>query len=214
MKLRDKLIIGVPALVGGVPILLNIIPTLTVLLIVLGAYLGVSGTVQEDSVKQALAALSGLGALGGFMIRQWTKYERQKLRYQKQVLDNAYFNNINNNRGFFDFVIGASEDSEVKEALLAYAFLADHPEPLTRDALDAEIESFLHRITGVDVDFEIDDALRKLRAIGLLSEREGGLDVPGPAAAEERCSAVWKTLAGCATSPEGVSIFSSQSADS
>ena len=35
----DKLIIGVPALVGGVPIMLNILPALSVLLLVVGAYL-------------------------------------------------------------------------------------------------------------------------------------------------------------------------------
>lgn len=212
MKLLDKLVIGVPAVVGGVPILLNIVPTLTVLLIVLGAYLGISGTVEEDSVKQALAALSGLGALGGFLVRQWTKYERQKLRYQKQVLDNAYFNNINNNRGFFDFVIGASENSEAKEALLAYAFLADHPEPLSPEVLDAEIEAFLRGLTGADVDFERDDALRKLRDFGLLTETEAGLDVVGPALAEERCRAAWAELAERVTRPGKPAIIAAETA--
>jgi len=195
MKHLDQLLIGVPALVGGIPILLNIIPTLTVLFIVLGAYLGVAGAVEEDSMKKALAAMSGLGALVGFLLRQWTKYERQKLRYQKQVLDNAYFNTVNNNRGFFDFVIGASEESEVKEALLAYAFLADHADPRSEAALDAEIEAWLKELTGVEIDFEVDDALRKLRELDLLVETPEGLDVVDPATAQTRCRAAWDRLA-------------------
>ncbi|MHA3915677.1 DUF3754 domain-containing protein [Halovulum sp. GXIMD14793] len=195
MKLQDKLMLGVPALLGGIPILLNILPALTVLFIVLGAYLGISGTVEEDSMKKALAALSGLAALVGFLLRQWTKYERQSLRYQKQVLDNAYFNNINNNRGFFDFLIGASEDAEVKEALLAYQFLSEAGTPLTEEELDLRVEAWLMDQTGHDVDFEVDDALRKLHDLGLVDETEGKLSAIPQDAAEARCSDAWKDLA-------------------
>lgn len=194
MKLTDKLIIGIPALVGGVPILLNILPALSVLLLVLGAYLGISGTVEEDSLKKALAALSGLGALLGFLLRQWTKYERQKLRYQKLVLDNAYFNSVNNNRGFFDFLIGASEDSEVKEAILAYAFLLGRDAPVTAENLDREIEEWLRGQTGIDTDFEMDDALRKLRELGILTETTDGLRAVEPDAAIAACKSAWDAL--------------------
>lgn len=204
MKLQDKLIIGVPALVGGIPILINILPALTVLFIVLGAYLGISGTVEEDSLKKALAALSGLAALAGFLLRQWTKYERQSLRYQKQVLDNAYFNNINNNRGFFDFLIGASEDSEVKEALLAYQFLAEADAPMNEAELDAQIEAWLRDRTGHDVDFEVDDALRKLRDLDLVTETDGRLSAVPRGLAEQRCRAAWEVLADKLSDPRSV----------
>jgi hypothetical protein len=174
MRLVDQLVLGVPAVVGGIPILLNIVPTVSVLLLVAGAYLGISGTVEDDSMKKALAALSGLGALAGFLMRQWVKYERQKLRYQKRVSDNAYFNIINNNAGLFDSLIGASEDAEVKEALLAYALLLSSAEPLSREALDARVEAWLTRTFAVDVDFEIDDALAKLAQVGVLIETPDG----------------------------------------
>lgn len=195
MKLADKLIIGIPAVAGGVPIMLNILPALSVLLLVMGAYLGVSGTVEEDSLKQALAALSGLGALAGFLVRQWTKYERQKLRYQKLVLDNAYFNSVNNNRGFFDFLIGASEESEVKEAILAYAFLMGRKAPVPAADLDREIEDWLRAQTGTDTDFELDDALRKLRELGILGENMDGLTAVEPQAALAACNKSWDALA-------------------
>ncbi len=174
MRLQDKLILGVPAVAGGIPILLNILPALSVLLVVIGAYLGIAGTVEEDQSKQALAALSGLGALIGFVGRQWIKYERQKFKYQKQVAENAYFNNLNNNAAFFDYLIGASEDSEVKEAFMAYYMLLRAGEALDRETLDARIEAWLSERFAVDVDFEIDDALAKLTRFRLVAVEADG----------------------------------------
>lgn len=199
MRLADKLILGVPAVVGGVPILANILPALSVLLVVLGAWLGISGTVEEDAMKQALAALSGLGALGGFLMRQWIKYERQKLKYQNQVAENAYFNTLNNNAGLFDMLVGQSEDAEVKEAFLAYAFLWRAGEPLSREALDAEIEKWLRPLVGTEVDFEIDDALAKLRRFGLVAGRgDGRIEAVGLDGALEATERAWAELSRAA----------------
>lgn len=196
MALQDKLVLGVPAIAGGIPILLNIGPALGVLFLVIGAYLGISGTIEEDASKQAIAALSGLGALGGFLARQWIKYERQKLKYQKQVAENAYFNNVTNNAGFFDMLIGASEDSEVKEAFLAYAHLHWSGAPQTQRELDARIEAWLAERFDVDVDFEIDDALAKLKRFGLVAVDETGrLAALAPPEALDRCNRVWTDLA-------------------
>ena len=47
-------------------------------------------------MKTALAALSGLVALGGFALRQWVKYQRRSLQYQMELTDNIYYRNINN----------------------------------------------------------------------------------------------------------------------
>lgn len=196
MGIKDKLILGVPAVAGGIPILINIIPALTVLFLVVGAYLGISGTVEEDQTKKALAALSGLAALGGFLGRQWIKYERQKFKYQKQVAENAYFNNLNNNAAFFDYLIGASEDSEVKEAFLAYFFLHLAGDWMSREELDAEIERWLKETFGVDVDFEIEDALAKLERFSLVEEdAEGRLRSLPLEKALANAEAAWSELA-------------------
>src|SRR5688572_32616196 len=77
MRLRDQLFIGVPALLGGVPILLKLAWTLTVLFVGAGLYLGFSTEVQVDELGAALAAMSGLVALGGFIVTQWVKFQRQ-----------------------------------------------------------------------------------------------------------------------------------------
>ncbi len=180
MSLFDKLALGVPALAGGIPILLNLWSTVTVLFLVIGFYLGVAGAVEDDQMKGALAALSGLVALGGFMMRQWVKYQRQSLMYQKELTDNVYYRNINNNAGIFDYIIGAAEDQECKEAFLAYYFLRTAPSPLTQAELDQRIEAWLKGAFAVDVDFEVDDALGKLDRLGLLKRDGERLSVSPP----------------------------------
>lgn len=168
MSLYDKLTIAVPALVGGVPLLANLLPTLTVLFLVAGFYLGFSGPVAHDQLLKALAALSGVAALGGFIMQQRLKYQRLSLKYQKQISDHCYYRNVSNNGGIFDYVVGAAEEQECKEAFLAYYFLLVAKDKPDQQTLDSRIEAWLKATFGTDIDFEVDDALKKLDRLGLL----------------------------------------------
>jgi hypothetical protein len=172
MSWRDQLVIGVPALITGVPILLKLASTVTVLFLIGGFYLGYASSVRDEEWAGALAALSGLGALGGFAVTQWMKFQRQTLIHQKALADNVYYRNVNNNAGVFDTLIGEAEEQESKEAFLAYYFLLEPNGVTTEDALDRHIEAWLKKTFGVDVDFECNDALTKLERHGLLT-RDG-----------------------------------------
>jgi hypothetical protein len=110
-----------------------------VLFLVLGFYLGITASVQDSDMKTALAALSGLVALGGFVVTQWVRYQRQSLKYRIELTDNIYYRNINNNAGIFDYLIGAAEEQECKEAFLAYYFLHTATSPLSVHELDGSI---------------------------------------------------------------------------
>ncbi len=191
MSNLDKLMFGVQAIAGGIPIILNLAPTLTVLFVVLGFYLGISGAVHDDEIKKALAALSGLAALGGFLLQQWVKYQRQSLKYQKVLNDNVYYRNINNNAGIFDYLIGTAEEQECKEAFLAYYFLHTAPAPSAQDALERRIETWLAEAFGVDCDFAVDDALRKLERLGLLVRDRDRLSVLALEDALAQLKRVW-----------------------
>lgn len=177
MSRVDQALLGIPALLGGVPLLLNAIPALSVLAVVAGAYLGLTGAIEGDRLKQALAAMSGLVALGGFLMRQWMSYERKSLKYQQALAQHIYYRNENNNAGIFDYLIGQAEEQEIKEALLAYYVLNAAAEPLPREQLDTMIEQWLAANFGVDIDFEIGDALAKLERLNLLKRVDGGLTV-------------------------------------
>jgi hypothetical protein len=191
MTMFDKLFLGLPALAGAIPILFNLASTVTVLFLVIGFYLGISGAIEDNQMKTAFAAMSGLVALGGFVMRQWVKYQRTSLRYQKDLADNIYFRNINNNAGIFDYIIGAAEEQECKEAFLAYYFLRTMPSAPTQAELDERIEQWILQTFKVDVDFEVDDALAKLERLELLRREGERLSVPAPEEALARLDYIW-----------------------
>lgn len=85
-----------------------------------------------------------------------------------------YHQNLSNNVGAINSLVDQAEDQEVKEAFLAYAFLYLHrDERLTEAELDTRVERWLEARFGFGMDFEVDDALRKLREKGILqSETE------------------------------------------
>jgi hypothetical protein len=176
MNMRDRWLLGLPALFGAVPIALKLAPTLTILFLIAGVHFGYAGAVEDDEVKQALAVMSGLFALGSFAAQQWVKYQRTALRYQVQVKDSIYFRNVNNNAGVFDALVGAAEEQEFKEAVLAFHFL--RLEPMEEAALDARVEDWLRETFGINVDFEVDDGLAKLERFGLLMRSGAQLSVP------------------------------------
>lgn len=170
MKRRDQLILGVPAVAGGIPLLTQIGPALIVIFTVLAAVFGFEGAhLTDDALKRALAALSGLVALGAFLMRQRLKFDRQKLFYQKQLADTVYFHTVANNGGVIDGLVNAAEEQDVKEALLAYHTLLTQG-VMTKEALDKAVEQFLREGFGMEIDFEIGDAMAKLERLKLVAK--------------------------------------------
>ncbi|MDP1869653.1 MAG: TMEM143 family protein [Bradyrhizobium sp.] len=194
MSLSDQLMLGVPAIFGGIPILIKLASTMVILFLVAGFYLGVNGTLGDNDLEQALAALSGLFALGAFLLRQRGNFHRQSLIHQKQLTDNVYYRNINNNSGIFSYLIGEAEEQECKEALLAYYCLAIAGKPVTRAVLGASIEALLSHRFSVSADFAIDEAATQLQRLGLLDDSGGMLSALPLPAAIERLEAEWAQL--------------------
>ena len=119
---------------------------------------------------------------------------------RSELTDNIYYRNVNNNSGIFNYIIGEAEEQDWKEALLAYYGLLTAAAPLTREALGARIEELLARAFGVSADFEIDDALARLKGLDLVGETDRGLSaVPlaGRAgAARQGVAGVFRRAAG------------------
>jgi hypothetical protein len=194
MRRTDQVVLAAPAVATGVPVLLNLWPALTVLFAVVAAYFGAQGAIEENELKRAVAAISGLAAVVAFVMRQRLKYEAQTLRYQKRLADTVYFRNLANNAGVLDLLVGAGEDQDAKEAFLAYWALRRAGRPLAKAEIDNFAEAFLRERLGFDVNFEIQDALAKIERLGLVTREEESYTAVAPDEALARLDAAWDGL--------------------
>ena len=176
MRLLDKLLIGIPALVsGGIVLSTKLGASLVLLGSLLGYWLGVSNQPAQLNQAGIMVLLAGLVALGGYLWKQFSNFKNRKLRFMQALTQNLYFKNLDNNAGVFHRLANDAEEEESKEAILAYYFLLTAERRLSKAELDRSIESWFEARWNQRVDFEIDDALAKLLALGLVQESEGRL---------------------------------------
>ncbi len=166
----DKLMIGIPALVSGVVVISTKLgATLVLLGSLLGFYLGWrSQPVTLD--KAALLALgAGIGALAGYIWKQFSNFKNRKLKFAQTLTSNLYFKLLDTNAGVFHRIADNASEEELKESLLAYYFLLKAGKPTSMTDLDHSIQQWFLERWDCDLDFEVEDALAKLKRLGLAS---------------------------------------------
>lgn len=175
----DSIVVGVPAVVSGIIVLATkLLPTLGLIFLLTGAWLGFRE--EEPQVDQAalVALLGGVITLGGFVVRQWTKLKNRRVEYLKTLSETLFFRMLGDGLGVVHTLLSSAEEQEVIEVLLAYRFLADAPAGLTSEALDRRVEAWLAETCPSEIDFEVDDALTKVMALGLAEGTEGYRALP------------------------------------
>lgn len=174
MRLIDKLVIGVPAAIsGGIVLTTKLGASLVLVGSLLGFWLGFSSEPAELNKTTLLVLLAGIGALGGYLWKQFNSFKNRKMRFMQALTQSLYFKNLDNNAGVFHRLANDAEEEENKEAVLAYYFLLSNEQPMTKEGLDKKIEHWLTDKWQCQVDFEIDDALNKLIALNLVTEIDG-----------------------------------------
>ncbi|MFV1963007.1 MAG: TMEM143 family protein, partial [Acidimicrobiia bacterium] len=164
LRLIDSLYIGVPAVATGVAVLATkLLPTIGLIFLMAGAWLGFRD--DQPKIDQAALVILLIGAvtLGSFVFRQWTKLKNRRLEYLKTLTEALYFRTLGAGLGVFHTLLSSAEQQEVAEVLLAYRFLLAAPGGLTASELDTEVETWLRRDGHGDIDFEVADAVAKLR---------------------------------------------------
>lgn len=110
-----------------------------------------------------------IAALFGYGYRQYYGYQFSLRSYNLKLAQSLYYQNLDNNAGVLHRLLDSAEEQECREAILAYFYLHRYAgeDGMTAAQLDDLVEQELEKSVGVKVDFEIDDALRKLEAIKL-----------------------------------------------
>ena len=176
------------------PVTLKLYATIFVLFLVIRIYFGGSGSIADADMKTPLAALMGIVALGGFVMRQWLKYQHRALRHYVTLIQDIYFHNVNNNAGIFDYLIATAEDQETKEAVLAYHFIDKTKPAPTAAETAARIETWLARNFGVSLEFKIAHALETLNRFGLVRQEDERLTVVPLDLAIQQLHQVWNNF--------------------
>lgn len=180
MRTMDKLMIGVPALIGAAAIVTTKVGASLLLLgTLLGFYMGMHTEEVELDEARLLAIVAGLAGLGSYIWKQISNFRNRKLLFMQSLTQNLYFKNLDNNAGVFHRLIDDAEEEECKEAILAYYFLLTQGAAKDEAELDAWVESWFQDRWDSSVDFEVDDALAKLLKLGLVSQSQDGLVVEG-----------------------------------
>lgn len=181
MKYSDKLQLGGSALVGTITWALG---TATKLLV----------AVALSPLMLAVALLTGLG---GILYAQVRNIFITRDRYRMQLAQSLYFQNLANNQGALALVVDEAEEEDVKEEVLLYSHLL--PQPVLEngvDAIDRKIEAFLGETFSVNVNFDVEDALGRLLACGLIVKSpEGELRALPLKEADEHLRRRWCGLA-------------------
>ncbi len=159
MKYRDKVQIGGSAVVGTAAWAI--------------------GTAAKLAVAVALSPVLLAGALatgvGGIVYAQIRNIFITRDRYRMQLAQSLYFQNLANNQGALALIVDDAEEEDVKEETLLYTHLLRTPIHATQiESLRTEIDEFLKDRFGVDISFDVHDALERLRAQGLVQDLPSG----------------------------------------
>jgi hypothetical protein len=117
-----------------------------------------------------LAFFGLVGGTLGYGVKSFLGYLRAKDKHQLNLTRSLYYQNLDNNGGVLFRLLDEAEEQEFREAILAYFLLwrKAGAEGWPQPRLDCEAEIFLRHATGREVDFEVADALEKLRRLELV----------------------------------------------
>jgi hypothetical protein len=173
-RLFDKLRLGVTA--GG------------------GLGMGVVGTATKLMVAANPIALAGaVATLGGLAFRQGMKFIHKRNEYMVTMAQNLYFHALADNRGVMTVLADRAAEEDIKEEMLLYSVLAKdtvHVNELSD--VDAAIEQQLFNTFGLNLNFDLHDALDRLVNDGVVQiGQDGWIRTLGPADAARHIDSLW-----------------------
>jgi hypothetical protein len=187
---REIPVAGVEALLPHAEVAMSGLDRLKVIGGSLGALGGVVTKVLSSTVVASQMLWLGVLALGGLSVRSFFGYRRAKRSRLSQMTHHLYYQNVANNAGVLDQLVGSIGHEDLKEAMLAYA-VVHGGQVRDETALHDEVAAWLRERFAVEVDFDGPDAVATLARLGLWEDREGWR-VRGPQAAVAELERVWQ----------------------
>ncbi len=114
--------------------------------------------------------------LGGVAARQVTSFLGTRQKYMVKMAQNLYFHSMADNRGVITLMADRAVEEDIKEEMLLYGVLAkEHVHYDELPDVKLAIEQYLRNGFGIEVHFDVHDALERLMADGIVSKGAGGM---------------------------------------
>jgi hypothetical protein len=155
---------------------------------------GAVGTATKIAVASNPYTLAAaVAGLGGIAIRQASNFINQRNRYMFVLAQNLYFHAMADNRGVMTLLADRAAEEDVKEEMLLYSVLAKERVNIADlHQIDEAIEQYLKDAFAIDADFDVDDALRRLVADGVVKQlADGTLQTLPPREAALQIDRLW-----------------------
>ncbi|MGE3313634.1 MAG: TMEM143 family protein [Planctomycetaceae bacterium] len=149
-----------------------LLPTLSGVAMTLWKIVQGAVTIAVSGFYNSMAFLGLVGGTLGYGLKSFYGYLQTKQKYQLNLTQSLYYQNLDNNGGAICMLLNEAEEQEFREVVLAYYLLLvkGGPTGWLPSQLDRQIEQFLKDAAGLEIDFEIGDAVDKLCRFGLLEE--------------------------------------------
>jgi hypothetical protein len=113
-----------------------------------------------------------VGSFFFFALKSFMSYKNTVEKYLKTLATNLYFQNLDNNSGVLACLTDEAEEQESREVILAFYFLLTESEKKhTIQSLVERIEEFFRDDFSLEIDFEVNDAIRKLKDLSLIEKK-------------------------------------------
>lgn len=111
--------------------------------------------------------------IGAYIAKGIFTYLQTKDKYLLNLTRHLYFQNLDNNSGVLLRVLNEAEEQDYREMVIAYYVLwMFGKDGLTGGEIDEIAELNILRKTDLEIDFEVDDALRKLKALQIVYNKD------------------------------------------
>jgi hypothetical protein len=159
-----------------------------------GLGMGVFGTISKLAMlSNPYTLAAAVAGLGGIALRQASNFMNQRTRYMVVLAQNLYFHAMADNRGVMTLLADRAAEEDIKEEMLLYSVLAKERVNIANlRHVDEAIEQYLTTTFGIDVDFDVDDALARLKQEGIVTELpDGTLETLPPHEAALHIDKLW-----------------------
>ncbi|XP_010524227.1 PREDICTED: uncharacterized protein LOC104802361 isoform X2 [Tarenaya hassleriana] len=135
------------------------------------AAIGLTTVISSVSLKNAdiRVIVAILSTLIGYCVKTYFTFQRNLVDYQSLITRSVYDKQLDSGRGSLLHLCDEVIQQEVKEVIISFFMLMRQERATSKEELDEQSEAFMKQEFNENCNFDVDDAVKKLEKLGLVS---------------------------------------------